>query len=279
MDKIWSALTIALVMGMSLAGCADTSPPPTETTTTAPPAMGSGRATSVAITPPVNKAAGESTVVCWTIAGTGNVAHVAIHWDSESHAADPARTFADYDDGVAYPNNASALNAAGYNLPGRFCTAVTIPLTGTLYVVGHVIDANGAPGMLSAETTVKAVGGGTVLSIDPPTGTATGAPGGLAPLCWTVRGTGNIAHVAIHWDTASHASKSSRSFADYAAGVAYPDNAATLDRNGYDLSPAGTQFCASARLPSTGAIYVISHTIDRNGAPGMMSTETAVTVV
>lgn len=135
------------------------------------------------------------TQVCWSVAGSGRVGHVAIHWDDVSHAtgangttgdaAATTATFADYDLGAAYPNDTAELASEGYALPARFCANVTAPAaatgtggaaggttgsggttgangTGTggttLYVVAHAIDVGGAPGLLSREIMVTVAG-------------------------------------------------------------------------------------------------------------------------
>ena len=109
-----------------------------------------------------------------------------------------------------------------------------------------------------------------------PTGASSGAANSNVRLCWIVKGTGNVPHVAIHWATSSQASNADRTFSAYAAGAAYPNNTAALDRNGYDLDPAGTQFCADARLPASGAIYVVGHALD--SGVGKISDEKVVNV-
>jgi hypothetical protein len=250
-----------------LAGCAGPKP---DTTSGA----SAGSITGVTIEPPLNLAAGERSVVCWNVQGTGTVPHVAIHWASTSQASKPDRKFSDYTFGAAYPDNASALNPSGYALPGRFCTAVTVPATGPLYIVGHAMVS--APGKISDETTLRAVGGGRVESIESPTGPNSAAPNSDVEICWIIKGTGNVAHVAIHWAYQSQAGRPDRKFSDYDKGAAYPNNTATLDRDGYELQPGGVEYCANVHLPVSGTVYIVGHAIDRNGAPGILSGEKSI---
>lgn len=143
--KTFTLIATTLLVAAALAGCAEKK----EETGV----KGQGSATSVTAAQPKAPSGGASEV-CWTVSGSGNVAHVAIHWDTESHADAADRTFAMYDAGAAYPDNTEALKPAGYDLPGTFCADVDVPTTGTLYIVGHVIDKAGAPGKLSSEVTL-----------------------------------------------------------------------------------------------------------------------------
>lgn len=147
---------------VALAGCAggddDGGPTPTGTTSASASASGSAApavATAVEITSaPASAPAGSMATVCWTVSGTGRVAHTAIHWDDLSHATDADRTFQSYDLGASYPGNQSSPSEAGYQLQAtgaRFCTAATMPASGSIFVVAHVIDSTGAPGRLSQE--------------------------------------------------------------------------------------------------------------------------------
>ncbi|HUR25915.1 MAG TPA: hypothetical protein VM327_07890 [Candidatus Thermoplasmatota archaeon] len=129
---------------------------PTSTGTGSPPP---GLATGVDITrAPTSAEAATMATVCWEVFGTGTVAHVAIHWDNESHATQAGRTFADYDLGASYPGNQSSASSSGYQLSAtgsRFCTAATMPASGAIFVIGHVIDSTGSPGRLSTEREIK----------------------------------------------------------------------------------------------------------------------------
>lgn len=147
-----------LVAGLLLSGCSgsdddgepsSTSPSPTSTASASP-----GIATAIEITrAPASAEAGSKATVCWEVIGTGEVPHTAIHWDDESHAT-PPRSFQDYNMGASYPGNESSASPAGYQLSASgtdFCTAATMPASGSIFVVAHVIDSTGAPGRLSGE--------------------------------------------------------------------------------------------------------------------------------
>jgi hypothetical protein len=96
--------------------------------------------------------AGSLVEICWHVGGTGNVAHTALHWDTESHPL--ATSFTEYQGGAVYPDDEDAADPMGYDLPGSFCGHLTIPGSGTLYFQAHVIDRLGAPGKLSGEDSV-----------------------------------------------------------------------------------------------------------------------------
>src|SRR5687768_3766760 len=146
-----------LLAGLLLAGCSgsdddgepgSTSPSPTPTST-AP-----GIVTAIDITrAPASAEAGSKAIVCWKVTGTGKVAHTAIHWDNESHAI-PPRTFQDYNMGVSYPGNGTSASPAGYQLSASgtdFCTGATMPASGSIFVVAHVIDSTGSSGRITTE--------------------------------------------------------------------------------------------------------------------------------
>jgi plastocyanin len=118
-----------------------------------------GIATSLGITrAPASAPAGSKATVCWEVFGAGKVPHTAIHWDNESHAAEPGRTFQDYSMGVSYPDNETAASPAGYQLDAsgaEFCTGADMPASGSIFVVAHVIDSTGAPGRLSTEREIR----------------------------------------------------------------------------------------------------------------------------
>ena len=155
-------LALLLLPALLLAGCMggggdgdDTSS--SSSPTTAAPATGS--ATAVEITSsPATAAAGSKATVCFTVSGSGRVAHVAIHWDNVTHAAEANRTFQSYDLGASYPNNRTSADPNGYTLQptgARFCTAATMPSSGPVFVVAHVLDKDGVPGDLSTERRIE----------------------------------------------------------------------------------------------------------------------------
>lgn len=152
-------LALLLLPALVLAGCMgggdddDDGPSSSSSPTTPAPATGSATAVEITSAPP-SASAGSKATVCFTVSGTGRVAHVAIHWDNQSHAADTSRSFQSYDLGASYPNNRTSADPNGYTLQPtgtRFCTAATMPSEGSIFVVAHVIDNDGAPGDLSTE--------------------------------------------------------------------------------------------------------------------------------
>lgn len=158
----FASLASLLLAGVLLAGCSGGDGGPTTTTgptTTSDGSASPGVATAIEITrSPASSPAGSNATVCWSVTGAGRVPHTAIHWDDESHAAEPGRTFQDYSLGASYPNNQSAPDPAGYNLSAggaQFCTAAMMPASGSIFVVAHVIDSTGAPGRLSQEREIR----------------------------------------------------------------------------------------------------------------------------
>lgn len=159
------------VAAVALAGCTNpsqstnnttTTTTTTPTTTTSPtittPAVNNttlGAVTSIALLPRSgNATAGGNATVCWRVEGLGNVKHTAVHYDNVSHNATNA-TFDQYKGGAAYPDNATALDPDGYDLPGTFCTSVPVD-EGTVYFRAHVIDVTGGKGKVSEEGSVTA---------------------------------------------------------------------------------------------------------------------------
>lgn len=92
---------------------------------------------------PTHAAANSKVTVCWYVtarASPDHVPHTALHWDTTSHPN--ATAFADYKGGAVYPDNATQAAASGYDLPGTFCSALTMPASGTLYFRSHVLKPN-----------------------------------------------------------------------------------------------------------------------------------------
>jgi hypothetical protein len=109
-----------------------------------------GTATSIVVLdPPASGPSGSPVTVCWRVEGTGNVAHTALHWDNQSHAT--TTRFSDYAGKASYPGNQTSAAAAGYDLPGTFCSNLVAPTANTLYYRAHVIDASGGLGRLTDE--------------------------------------------------------------------------------------------------------------------------------
>lgn len=156
-------LAILVVSCFLLAGCSSGGDDDDDPTTTPSPSSSGAPASSVATaveftSTPATAPAGSQATACWTVSGTGKVPHTAIHWDDETHASETPRTFQLYDLGASYPNNQSSAAAGGYSVQPtgtRFCTAATMPASGSIFVVAHVMDSTGAPGRISSEREIK----------------------------------------------------------------------------------------------------------------------------
>src|SRR5688572_30788008 len=155
-------LSLMVLACFLLAGCSgggdedDGTTSPTSTPTSTP---GSSVATAVEILEsPAASPAGSKATVCWTVSGSGTVPHTAIHWDDMSHASETPRTFQLYNLGASYPNNQSSPASSGYTVQATgttFCTAATMPASGSIFVVAHVMDSTGAPGRISTEREIR----------------------------------------------------------------------------------------------------------------------------
>lgn len=156
-------LALTVLACFLMAGCSgtddedDDGTPTTSSSTTTQ--SSSSVATAVEITKaPASSPAGSKATVCWSVSGTGKVPHTAIHWDDASHASEAPRTFQLYDLGASYPNNQSSAASGGYSVQPTgtsFCTAATMPASGSIFVVGHVMDSTGAPGRISSEREIR----------------------------------------------------------------------------------------------------------------------------
>lgn len=125
-------LIAGLLAAAALAGCLDDDPHIDAATLTEAPD---------------SAAPGEEVEACWQVDGDGEIEHVALHWDTESHAGENA-TFSDYEN-LAWPGGEQQGN---YTLPGEFCATFTMP-SSDAYLRGHaMIDA---PGVLTAEHHVQ----------------------------------------------------------------------------------------------------------------------------
>jgi plastocyanin len=163
--KLPAALLSLLLLFVLLAGCSgddgdddEGTPGPTGSSTS----TGSASSVATAIefsSIPASAPAGSKATACWTVSGTGKVPHTAIHWDNRSHATEAPRTFQLYDDGASYPDNQTSAASQGYSVQPtgtRFCTAATMPASGSLFVVAHVMDSTtGAPGRISSEREIR----------------------------------------------------------------------------------------------------------------------------
>ncbi|MEA3198682.1 MAG: hypothetical protein QOE90_110 [Thermoplasmata archaeon] len=289
---------IALLVGaVALAGCAsnDTSPststpasstPASSTPASSTPLVTTPSTPTVPTTPltgatitavevvsaPERVEPGAMAYVCWRVEGSGHVPHVAVHWDTASHPN--ATTFAAYTGGAMYPNDKSAPDAAGYDLPATFCTNVTAPSTsGMVYFRGHALNPPALPGTLSPEHSFAV---GNASSVHFVGDVAEVAPAGTnVTVCWTVAGaTEHVPHTAIHFDTTSH--PNSTAFSDYKGGAVYPDNGTTAAAAGYDLPGP---FCANLAMPASGTLYFRAHVLGGSFAnPGNLSEEQSIDV-
>lgn len=221
---------------------------------------------------PASAPANASLTVCWDVQGTGRVPHVAVHTDGVSHRT--SVNFEDYKGATYYPNNRTTPDPAGYQLPGGFCTNVTMPANGTLYVRGHAM--NTPPGVLSAnEEEIRVEGAAmqpgvaaTVLFLGQPTPSA--PRGSNLTVCWRVSGTGHVPHTAVHTDNQSHAADPVAEFDAYAGQAYYPGNRTEVDPAGYDLPG---DFCTNLPVPSTmgQTVYYRAHVIDSRPGKGTLS--------
>lgn len=213
--------------------------------------------------------------VCWEVTGTGSIPHTAIHTDTVSHPA--ATSFQEYKGNASYPNNRTSQDAAGYTLPGNFCTSnVMTPSNGTLYLRGHAMT-NSPPGILSAtERTVAINGTNTTTSLATAllwegAIPANARAGSQVLACWQVRGTGMSPHTAIHTDTATHALEPQATFQTYAGPAYYPDNMTAANATGYRLP--GT-FCTNVVMPAAGmTLYMRLHALDSTPGTGRLSVD------
>lgn len=97
---------------------------------------------------------GEATV-CWLVEGRGTIPHTAVHWDNQSHAGDRVQ-FGDYGPQVGYPDNNSAQDPDGYEIPQTFCTNISVQ-NDTVYFRAHAMIT--APGLLSPEHSIAVTHG------------------------------------------------------------------------------------------------------------------------
>lgn len=233
-----------LLLAILLSGCAQR-PPPSDGGGTTPDQPSAGQASSVSITTvPAQANAGSRALVCWRVEGSGNVAHVAVHHGTESHAGAGAR-YSDYPS-AAYPGNASGLDSAGYALSGTFCTSVPVG-DEDVYVRAHVIDSSGGDGKLSSEARIRAIVGAvsTVSDVEVLSYEVGVLRGERSVVCWRVGGSGTAAGTSIRVDNVSHSGSGARAD-DYRRSV-FPDNESEADGSGYGLPG---EFCTSFRVGS-----------------------------
>ncbi|MGQ0536727.1 MAG: hypothetical protein ACT4PT_11735 [Methanobacteriota archaeon] len=232
-----------------------------------PPA--GGTATSITVTAAPSDAQADSrATVCWRIEGSGQVPHTAVHYGDESRPQ--ATSFQDYPN-AAYPENRTAADPAGYDLPGTFCTGVPVGEQ-DVYLRAHVIDSEGGNGRLSEESRIRATGGtpaAAVVSVSwDPLPPASGNASAPVVLCWSVAGAGTIPHTAVHSDAASHANDTG--IGNYRAAH-YPENASSAQPK-----QLPGRFCTSVTLPASGTLYVRAHAMIT--PPGTVSEERAIAV-
>jgi len=269
-------LTLVLMLGAALAGCAsNTTPTPTTTTmvsttptpTTTPPTLPPPTGPVMTVTANVGTvtviaaadraASGTGGNVCWRVEGVGHIPHTAIHWDTVSHPN--STTFLEYAGGASFPGGAAAADPNGYDLPGVFCAPLTAGAD-TIHYRAHALNPGAVPAqsVISPERSLwsGAAPNGLDFVGDVP---EVASPATSVIVCWQDDSLGHIIHTTIHWDTVSH--PNSNSSADYAGGNAYPDNATTVDPAGYD-TPG--RFCTNLRMPASGAIYFRAHELVPN---------------
>jgi hypothetical protein len=229
---------------------------------------------------PSSAAAGSNVTLCWDVQGTaGSIPRTALRTDTTSHQSSAAYT--DYQGTAYFPANRTTEDPAGYAIPGTFCTAVQMPMSGTLYVRGHAQGNPPAPpsGVLSARELAIAVNGtmgsptfnGTALLV-----TWLGNLNGTAParsnvtVCWNVTATnpGLVVHTAVHTDTTSHQTDLTATYGSY-KNAYYPDNQTGQSMAGY-MIPGN--FCTNVVMPAAGQVlYLRAHVIDSQGGNGKLS--------
>jgi hypothetical protein len=223
---------------------------------------------------------GSNVTVCWNVTGTGRIPHTAIHTDNTSHPA--ATSFSDYKGTAYYPNNRTSQDPAGYALPSQFCTGVTAPMNGTIWLRAHAM--NSPPGVLSVAEQTLTAGNGTGNATSPgvagiPTFVGvvnTTAPAGSnVTVCWQATGVGNVPHTALHYGPVSQATNVTATFQSY-PNAAYPGNTTSQAAAGYALPGP---WCSNVMMPTSGTVYVRAHVIDSTGAPGKLGFEEKAIVV
>jgi len=265
MKHIRAMLAIAIVGFGAVAGCTNSGTTPTPSGTT-PPATPTPTASptvpATSVTEPSIRAVyvvsltdsvgpGADAEVCWRVEGNGAIGHTAVHFDAASHPN--ATSFTEYAGGTVYPNNSAPASSATFALPGTFCGEIR-GVRATTYLRAHALAAGVPPSeALSAEKVVPLDGSRNITF-------STGfreiaPPSGASRVCWLVTGlTGTTTHTAIHFDNVSHPGGT---FADYAGGAVYPNNAAPTAVN---VSLPG-EFCANVTMPARGTLHMVAHVI------------------
>lgn len=216
---------------------------------------------------------GNTTLVCWTVTGTGHIPHTALHTDTVTRPT--ATSFADYKGSPYYPQNRTSQDPAGYDLPGTFCTNLSYPANGTLYFRAHAMT--NPPGMMSAEGRITGNNTtaftGTVATVTFEGTTPANAPKGEKVVaCWRVAGTGNITETGIATDTTSHPAVTA-TLNDYDGTRYYPDNRTAPNATGYATS--GAVYCTAVTMPATTGtiLYLRPYAVDSVTGARMALTE------
>gem|GEM_PF-3356318 len=212
--------------------------------------------------------AGSVVNVCWETPGaTGTSVHTAVHWDTQSH---PNATFSAYPNAI-YPNNGPATLNGSFALPGPFCANLTMPQSGAVYMVAHVVMPGASlPGTTGVERSILVAPRVSLVGPVP----ASAAAGSNVTLCWRSEGLFTSPHTALHTDSVSHATDANATFQSYAGTAYYPANGpATVTGSFHAPGP----WCAVVTMPASGTLYVVPHVVVA-GLPGELGKEYAIQV-
>ncbi|MBW3583620.1 MAG: hypothetical protein KY455_11030 [Euryarchaeota archaeon] len=106
----------------------------------------------------------ETSIVCWTVNGSGRVAHVDVHIGPMPRALESGPRL--HDGFAYYPDNETTEREDGYRLPDTFCTGITVDQPGDWWVQGHASRGIGDPGRLSSATRWNVTDGATTPTTD-----------------------------------------------------------------------------------------------------------------
>lgn len=213
--------------------------------------------------------AGTNVSVCWSApALTGSSVHTAVHWDTVSHPN--ATSFSVYPNAI-YPNNGPATTSGSFATPGPFCANLTMPASGAVYMVAHIVPPGGSlPGTISVERSIAVAPRVSLVGAVPESAPA----GGRVTLCWRAEGTFTSVHTALHTSATSHATASNATFQSYEGTAYYPSNGpATVTGSFHAPGP----WCAELTMPASGTLYVVPHVVV-TGLPGELGQEVAIRV-
>jgi hypothetical protein len=200
---------------------------------------------------PTSATPGQKLTFTWEVKGLGKIAHTAVHWDTKPGNPADFKSYA-----KATPDFA-AINPA-QDAPKRFTVSMDAPTSGIIYYVVHAIvdgknvynpdgekkiPINAPPAPQQAAQPAPSISIGTV-----PT---SATPGEKLTFAWEVKGSGKIAHTAVHWDTKPGNPNDFKSYPK-----ATPDFAS--------LNPAQDapkKYTVTVDAPASGTLYYVVHAI------------------